>query len=33
MCGTCRRKSVEGEQRRGARELAIDTAESEEDYG
>jgi len=32
MCKECRRRSVEAEQLRGARELAIEMAESEGDY-
>jgi hypothetical protein len=32
MCKACRRKSVEEEQLRGARELAIEMAESEGEY-
>ncbi len=32
MCKTCRKKSVEEEQLRGAKELAIEMAETEGDY-
>jgi len=32
MCRTCRRKSVEDEQLRGAREFALEMADSEGEY-